>query len=54
MKGVFSILQVVFIILKLVHAIDWPWWLVLLPLWIYLGILVLVFIVTFIMEILNG
>lgn len=29
--GFFGLLQIAFIVLKLTHAIDWNWWLVLLP-----------------------
>lgn len=35
-------LQLLFIGLKLVGAIDWPWWAVLAPLWLSLTIYVLV------------
>ena len=31
--GIVDIIQVVFIILKLCKLIDWPWWVVLSPLW---------------------
>lgn len=37
-----TVVQIVFIILKLVGLIDWPWVVVLIPFWIGLGILVLV------------
>ena len=37
-----TVVQIVFIILKLVGLIDWHWAVVLIPLWIGLGILVLV------------
>lgn len=33
--GFFGLLTIVFIVLKLIGKIDWPWWLVLSPLWIY-------------------
>lgn len=32
--GLIGVVQIVFIILKLVHLIDWPWMIVLIPLWI--------------------
>lgn len=32
--GFLDALQIVFIVLKLTHVIDWSWWLVLIPLWI--------------------
>ena len=31
--GLFGVLAIVFIVLKLVGVIDWSWWYVLLPLW---------------------
>jgi hypothetical protein len=36
--GVLTVVQIVFIILKLVGTINWPWTTVLIPLWIQLGI----------------
>lgn len=32
-----GVVQIVFIILKLVGVIEWSWWLVLIPLWIMIG-----------------
>ena len=29
--GIFEVLTVVFVVLKLIGVIDWSWWLVLLP-----------------------
>lgn len=48
--GVFVfLLGILFIILKLVHVIDWPWWLVTLPIWgglvFYLFILLIVAVI---------
>lgn len=43
--GIATILQVVFIVLKLIHVIDWSWWLVLAPTWISLAFAVVVFII---------
>ena len=44
--GLFALLGIVFIVLKLCHVIDWAWWLVLLPLYVpfVLAVLVLVFV----------
>ena len=41
-------LQLAFIVLKLLDAIDWPWWIVLSPLW---GIVLLTIIVVIIVAI---
>lgn len=32
--GFCGLLAIVFIVLKLIHVIDWSWWWVLSPLWI--------------------
>lgn len=42
--GVLGVIQIVFIILKLVGVISWSWGLVLIPLWISLGFLAIVII----------
>ncbi|MDE2470800.1 MAG: hypothetical protein KGL35_19155 [Bradyrhizobium sp.] len=36
--GLPSVLFVIFLILKLVHEIDWSWWWVTAPLWIEAGV----------------
>jgi len=43
-----GLLQVAFIILKLIGKIDWSWVKVLIPLWIEIGIGVVIFVVIFI------
>ena len=43
--GITTILQVVFIVLKLVHVIDWSWWWVLAPTWISLAFVVVIIII---------
>ena len=42
--GFFGVLQIVFVVLKLVGAIDWSWWWVLSPIWIGLIIDLLIMI----------
>ena len=42
--SILVIVQVVFIILKVCGLIDWPWKIVLIPLWIALGLIALIFI----------
>ena len=39
---ILTVVQIVFIILKLVGTINWPWTTLLIPLWIQLGVLALV------------
>ena len=42
--GVYGLLGVVFVVLKLTNYIDWSWWYVTLPFWggIVLGIFILI------------
>ena len=40
-----DVLQIVLIVLKLCGVIKWSWWLVLMPLWISLGIGIILFII---------
>ena len=41
--GIGMVLFIVFLILKLTDNIDWSWWWVTSPLWIPVGIVVIVF-----------
>jgi len=41
--GFFSLLGLTFIILKLCHVINWSWWLVLLPLYGGLALIMIIF-----------
>ena len=43
-----TILTIVFVVLKLTKSIDWSWLWVLSPLWIFGGVIILVFIGLFI------
>lgn len=43
--GFTSVLQIVFIVLKLCHVIDWSWWWVLSPTWISIALVLLIFFV---------
>ena len=45
--GFFGLLQVAFIVLKLCHVINWSWWLVFIPLWICIAILVVCLLALF-------
>lgn len=45
--GVLGILQIIFVVLKVFsigEVATWSWWVVLIPLWIYLGIAVIAFL----------
>lgn len=48
-SGFWALLQIAFIVLKLCGVISWAWGLVLLPLWIYLGIVVISIIITIVL-----
>lgn len=39
--NLFSVMFVVFLVLKLTNVIDWSWWLVTLPLWSGLAFIVI-------------
>ena len=45
-----DVLLVVFIALKIAKVISWPWWLVLLPLWIQIGLVIIIMIVIYIIS----
>lgn len=49
--GFFGLLQVVFIALKVAKVIDWSWWLVFLPIWIELGLCLIVIIVALVIAV---
>ena len=40
--GLLDVLLVIFVVLKLLKVITWSWWLVLMPLWIGIGLVILV------------
>lgn len=43
--GILGVLQIVFIVLKLCGLIDWTWKVVLIPVWIELGLIGVVFVI---------
>ena len=42
---ILGVLQIIFIVLKLVGVINWSWWLVLIPTWINLGLSLLLILI---------
>lgn len=48
--GLFGILGIIFIVLKLVDVIDWSWWWVLAPFWIEAIIFMLFIIIWILFE----
>lgn len=49
-ESILGVLQIIFIILKLLKVITWSWWTVFIPTWIGLGICILCLIVIFIFK----
>jgi len=45
--GVFGLLGVVFVVLKLTNYIDWSWWYVTLPFWGGIALAIFILIITF-------
>lgn len=50
--GVFGLLGVVFVTLKLTGFINWSWWLVTLPFWGGLAFAVALFVIAFVISLL--
>ena len=46
--GFFSLLGILFIALKLTNVIDWPWWVVLAPIWGPIVLVVVIFTIIYI------
>lgn len=44
--GVLDVLQIIFIVLRLTGLIDWSWWAVFAPLFISLGLVAIIVILT--------
>ena len=47
-----GLLTLIFIVLKLIDKIDWSWWWVLSPLWIDIGLFIVIVLFWFIFRIL--
>ena len=48
--GVFGLLGVAFVVLKLTHVISWSWWWVLAPFWIPVAIALLILLIAFVLH----
>ena len=48
-----ALLTTLFVGLKLTDNIDWSWWWVLSPLWIYTALFIAVFVVVLVVELVN-
>lgn len=51
--GLLGVIQIVFIILKFVGVVKWSWAVTLIPLWIELGVIIIVLLVALIYNIGN-
>ena len=49
--SILGVVEIVFIILKLLGIINWSWWIVLIPLWIDLGVSLLIILIIIIVAI---
>lgn len=49
--GFFGLLTIVFIVLKLLKVINWPWWVVLAPAWGSAAIIIIVLIIMIVLHI---
>lgn len=48
--GILDVLLILFVVLKLIGVINWPWLVVLIPLWIILSlviILIIIYLITY-------
>lgn len=52
--GVLGVLQIIFIVLKLLNLISWSWPVVFIPLWISLGMLFVALIFLLICGVIDG
>lgn len=48
--GFFGLLTIVFIVLKLIIVITWPWWLVLAPAWGSVAFIILFLIISIVFH----
>ena len=51
--GVSGVLTIVFVVLKLIKVINWSWWWVLSPLWIDLGLVLIIVLIVVVFKILR-
>lgn len=46
-------LQIVFVVAKLLNKVDWSWWFVFTPLYVYLGVYVILVIMAVVIAMIN-
>lgn len=50
MKLLMAIITAMFVGAKLAHVISWSWWIVFSPVMVYVGLIILIFIIAFIVQ----
>lgn len=53
MKWLMIILTAMFVAAKLAGVVNWSWWLVLLPAWIYMSFILLILIIAFVVAVME-
>lgn len=48
--GTLGVLQIIFIVLKLVGVIDWSWPVVFMPLWIDIGVIIIMLFILWLLD----
>ena len=48
--GIFTVLFLIFLVLKLTNTIAWSWWLVTAPLWLPSGIFLVIMLIIFLIA----
>jgi hypothetical protein len=52
--GLVTLLTIIFVIAKIWGKLDWSWWLIFSPVWISIGIAIIVIIITLIVAFIVG
>lgn len=50
----FGLLGILFIALKLTNYVDWPWWVVLAPIWGPIALVLVIFLLLVLVQAANG
>jgi hypothetical protein len=48
--GTLNVLQIIFIVLKLLKVINWSWWLIFIPTYISVGMFILVMLIAYLFS----
>lgn len=47
--GFLGVLQIIFIVLKLCNVLQWSWWMVFIPAYIYAGLIIILIVLSIIL-----